>query len=334
MYRLLYRTLCYDLQEVRKMGQLRQYAFELCRKKYGNTPPSILIERLEYELEDIEKKEHEQAYLFAAQTYQPLIKNHISFWISGPVGCSFVAYLMGLTAVNPLPPHYYCPQCRRVEMRLEKEDGFDLPACKCSTCGEFMIGDGHDLRFIWFSGEGESINPYFMEASTSPCGIRMLQEEPQNRSSHILALQSTQLAELEWLQRNAGIKCFAIPIRELTAYPEWGGLSFCELIKKTAISHLTVKEAALLTPTEEELFFDRDAVLDYLTHNGLSEKEGFYWVEMIRRGKISYKPETFRPFLERWGSHDFANAISKVSGKILYLPSRSYTIAYLISSLC
>lgn len=62
------------------------------------------------------------------------------------VGSSFVAYLMGATSVNPLPPHYYCPKCQRVEFHYDVSCGWDLPEKQCQ-CGTAYIRDGHNIPY-------------------------------------------------------------------------------------------------------------------------------------------------------------------------------------------
>ena len=61
------------------------------------------------------------------------------------IGSSFVAYLLGATDENPLPPHYYCPNCKCVEF-TNGMCAFDLPKKTC-TCGTPMKADGFDIPF-------------------------------------------------------------------------------------------------------------------------------------------------------------------------------------------
>ena len=77
----------------------------------------------------------------------------------GSVGSSFVATLMGITEVNPLPAHYRCSKCK---ISIFEENGkplgenyscgFDLPDKMCPNCNIPLIKDGQDMPFATFLG--------------------------------------------------------------------------------------------------------------------------------------------------------------------------------------
>ena len=78
----------------------------------------------------------------------------------GSVGSSFVATLMGITEVNPLPAHYRCSKCKLSIFEDEENNplgatyssGFDLPDKECPNCHIPMIKDGQDMPFATFLG--------------------------------------------------------------------------------------------------------------------------------------------------------------------------------------
>ena len=83
--------------------------------------------------------------------------------VPGTVGASFVAYLLGVTEINPLKPHYFCPHCRTVEFSDAARCGWDLPAKRCS-CGNAYLRDGQDLPFETLRN---SLRPIHFELSVS-----------------------------------------------------------------------------------------------------------------------------------------------------------------------
>ncbi len=76
----------------------------------------------------------------------------------GSVGSSLVATMSGITEVNPLSPHYYCPECHYSD--FDSEDvkkfggmsGCDMPDKECPNCGCMLKKEGFDIPFETFLG--------------------------------------------------------------------------------------------------------------------------------------------------------------------------------------
>lgn len=78
----------------------------------------------------------------------------------GSVGSSFVATMMGITEVNPLPAHYRCTECKASifdddegnSLGANYSSGFDLPDKMCPNCNIPLLKDGQDMPFATFLG--------------------------------------------------------------------------------------------------------------------------------------------------------------------------------------
>ena len=137
-------------------NMLRDMCFDKAHELYGDPLPEFIQSRLEKELNGIISNGYSVIYYIAHKIIKKANEDGYIVGSRGSVGSSFVATMSGVTEVNPLPPHYRCPKCKRLEWTKdtmpEYRSGYDLPNKKCPDCGAEMVHDGQDIPFETFLG--------------------------------------------------------------------------------------------------------------------------------------------------------------------------------------
>lgn len=140
--------------------QVRNIAMNKALELYGSPLPELIEKRLNKELDAIINHGYAVLYLIAKKMVDKSKEDGYVVGSRGSVGSSFVAFLMGITEVNPLPPHYFCAKCHYIEFVQNNGygSGYDLPSKKCPDCGETLNRNGQDIPFETFMGfEGDKV---------------------------------------------------------------------------------------------------------------------------------------------------------------------------------
>lgn len=126
----------------------QQEVKRLCAEKlqalYGQQPE--IIQRLEAELAQVRDDTAFSLLLLCHKIIRHVQAMGAITGTRGTIGSTLIAYLLGISDINPLPAHHRCPECKHTEF-AEAISGFDLPKKTCPHCGALMLGDGHNIPF-------------------------------------------------------------------------------------------------------------------------------------------------------------------------------------------
>lgn len=163
---------------------------EKAKELYGEKIPKIIKERIDFELNSLLKNHWCNLYLLSQKLVAKSNEDGYPVDNRGSIASSFIAYLIGITDINPLPAHYRCKKCNYIEF-VNKPNGIDLPNKRCPNCNEKLIGEGlnipvetllglngdkePDIDLIFAKEEQEEIQIYvekiFGKGRVFKCGI-------------------------------------------------------------------------------------------------------------------------------------------------------------------
>lgn len=133
---------------------LRKACEERAANMYGSPLPQEIRERLDKELNSIIDNGYAVMYRSAELLVKKSLSDGYLVGSRGSVGSSFAATMSGITEVNPLPPHYLCPNCKHLEWgdKEQYDCGVDMPDKVCPECGTPYRKEGFTIPFETFLG--------------------------------------------------------------------------------------------------------------------------------------------------------------------------------------
>lgn len=160
--------------------EVKRLVYDKMQQAYGVDPHQMVRDRVRRELKNIIENDFAPNYYVSHLLVKKSLDDGYLVGSRGSVGSSLVATLLDITEVNPLRPHYRCPNGDFTAFHLSDEEvvhygmkpeqkafqpffkdvqsGYDLPTKKCPICGATLIKDGHDIPFETFLGfDGDKV---------------------------------------------------------------------------------------------------------------------------------------------------------------------------------
>ena len=134
--------------------ELKDVTYKNLIRIYGDNPHPEVLKRYNDELKVIIDNNYSVLYISAKKCIDYSKDNGYPVGSRGSVGSSIIAFLLGVSEINPLPAHYVCPNCHYTEFdeKAVSITGFDLEDKLCPHCKTPLNKDGVNCPFETFLG--------------------------------------------------------------------------------------------------------------------------------------------------------------------------------------
>ena len=266
------------------------------KKIYGCNLPSVVRERLEWELEAI--CEHDFSVIFYAMgeiTKRAHEEGYVTS-VRGAMASSLVSYLLGITDINPLPPHYRCKKCKHSEFDVgnEYDIGVDLPDKLCPICGEPLAKDGFNLSAEMLLGlDGDKVpdiciavsheyseraEEHLKELFKNDYVIPAKNYEEHGRAQEFFIAPEELLDDIELSEHflKFGLPCY-VTVEMLSVLQSVTGVSVSEIPLDDNVRRLI---------NGDKLITSQDDIFQFLIKKGMSRYDAHKYMRICSLGKL------------------------------------------------
>lgn len=329
--------------------------YDKANEIYGNQLSKEVKDRLELELQSIRKNNFDSIYLLSSELVK--YSNELGYKVGsrGSVGNSFVAFLLGITEINPLK--YNLPFEFFAGINYCKEPDIDLNFSEKIQEKIFVYLQrkyGKD-RIIW---GGTELYKYDILGYDYLTMLYEL-EKKTNVDSNTIKLDDKETLKmfLHANDKSYSISTIGVPEFGTTFVKKMIEISkprnFNDLICISALSHGTgtwTYNASSLIEKEhkrvDEVISNRADMFNYLIKHGIEKSTAFDIVEFVRKGNASRIQNLFKNNMDRykklnekWNKykkilqeHNIPEWYIKSAEKIKYMYPKSHAIGYTINA--
>ena len=294
---------------------------------YGVPLHEIISECLNRELDAIKQHHHETYFYIAEQFAEKTRKDGYIISLDKNWGASLVAYLLGITDINPLPLHYVCGNCRYTEFTHTCDDK------RCPECGLELFVDGYDLALETLLADGSKAPDIQIcvpaelrnECEKMLCEIlpseKIIRREDATKNTEYYYILPKS-ADIDASDDTAFLNDHCICVTIVT---EPHIILLNELKRRTGMAVECDVFAVLEAIRKETDIFADDIIRELISH-GVPAFTAYRFMRTVKRGTLKPGPryDGWVDALNEYGiSAEYIASLSKVT----YLPTRAEAVS-------